>query len=239
MSPSKKKFKQISGISARAGLEINNPHGYPGIIHVSATKGCTAVSSSILLRCGNSEKPDYSIIDVATLSAFDAIIMCISAVTATFPAYFASPIPFSPSPTLVRSQAFWDRTSTLCGTGALAASHNATSTLIHHGSASRYADVFDQLTEVNDGPIFPPSLRAHETFYGVVSKISFRVPQCAVGTATSIASSHHELWIALPHRAYCSFCTPDKFGWHICSLTGTNSLEAEILTGRATCVGSN
>ncbi|KAJ7144066.1 flavoprotein-like protein, partial [Mycena epipterygia] len=53
----------------------------------------------------------YPIIDVATLAAFNAFIMCIPTRDGNFPG-----VPC----------AFWDRTSTLCATGGLAGKYAAT-----------------------------------------------------------------------------------------------------------------
>ncbi|KAJ6587501.1 flavoprotein-like protein [Mycena vulgaris] len=147
-------------------------------------------------------KPDYPIIDAATLATFDAFIMGIPTRFGNFPGQW---------------KAFWDTTSSLWATGALAGKYagafvstagpgggqevtiqNTISTLTHHGVIFvplGYAHAFGQLTGLtevhggspwgagtfaaSDGSRQPTALELEiaqihgKAFYGVVSKVKF------------------------------------------------------------------
>ncbi|KAJ7143988.1 flavoprotein-like protein [Mycena epipterygia] len=156
----------------------------------------------VLTKMHAPAKPEYPIIDAATLATFDAFIMGIPTRYGNFPGQW---------------KAFWDTTSSLWATGGLAGKYagafvstagpgggqevtiqNAISTLTHHGVnfvPLGYAHAFGQLTSLtevhggspwgagtfasSDGSRQPSPLELEiagiqgKAFYGVVSKVSF------------------------------------------------------------------
>ncbi|KAJ6628561.1 flavoprotein-like protein [Mycena sp. CBHHK59/15] len=160
------------------------------------------LSQEVLTKMYAPAKPDYPLMDGATLATFDAFIMGIPTRFGNFPGQW---------------KAFWDTTSSLWATGALAGKYagafvstagpgggqevtvsNALSTLTHHGVIFvplGYAHAFGQLTGLaevhggspwgagtfaaSDGSRQPTALELEiatiqgKAFYGVVSKVKF------------------------------------------------------------------
>ncbi|KAJ7843483.1 flavoprotein-like protein [Mycena leptocephala] len=183
------------GESVKAGIE--SAGGSAVIYQIPET-----LPQEVLTKMHAPAKPDYPIIDAATLATFDAFIMGIPTRYGNFPGQW---------------KAFWDTTSGLWGSGGLAGKYagafvstagpgggqevtiqNAISTLTHHGVIFvplGYSHSFGQLTgltEVHggspwgagtfaaaDGSRQPTPLELEiatiqgKAFYGIVSKVKF------------------------------------------------------------------
>ncbi|KAJ7708080.1 flavoprotein-like protein [Mycena rosella] len=136
--------------SVKAGIE--GAGGKATIYQIPET-----LPQEVLTKMYAPAKPDYPIIDAATLATFDAFIMGIPTRFGNFPGQW---------------KAFWDTTSTLWSTGALAGKYagafvstagpgggqevtiqNIISTLTHHGVLFvplGYAHAFGQLTGLTE-----------------------------------------------------------------------------------------
>ncbi|KAF8158767.1 flavoprotein-like protein [Mycena galopus ATCC 62051] len=188
-------YGHIAKMSESVKKGIEEAGGNATIYQVPET-----LSPEVLAKMHAPAKPDYPIIDAATLATFDAFIMGIPTRYGNFPGQW---------------KAFWDTTSGLWASGALAGKYagafvstagpgggqevtiqNAISTLTHHGVLFvplGYSHAFGQITSLtevhggspwgagtfaaSDGSRQPTDLEleiAHiqgKAFYGIVSKV--------------------------------------------------------------------